>query len=71
MPVQQISQVFVIYFISEAVCVLFFLTSARSISLCLCGNHFFNNTPAVIVKNVIEVNSCDLKLGSERLLGLD
>lgn len=71
MPVQQISQVFVIYFISEAVCVSVLLTSARSISLCLYENHFFNTTPAVIIKNIIEVNSCDLKLGSERVLGLD
>lgn len=70
MPVQQISQVFVIYFISEAICVPVILTSARSISLCLCGTCFFNTTPAVIFKNIIEVNSCDLKLGSERVLGV-
>lgn len=70
MPVQQISQVFVVYFISEAVCVPV-LTSARSISLCLCGNHFFNAASAVIVKNIIEVSSCDLKLGSEKVVGLD
>lgn len=67
---EQISQIFVIFF-SEAVCVSVLLTSARTISLCLCGNHFFNTTLAVLVKNIIEVNNCDLKLGSERVVGLD
>lgn len=70
MPVQQISQVFVLSFISKAIHVPV-LTSARSISLCLCGTHFFSTTPAVIIKNINKVNSCDLKLGPEGILGLD